>query len=236
MLCVRSCNKADWLVKKMLKYKCLVLDHDDTVVQTERYIGFPYFKDFLAEIRPGTNLTFQQYVEDCNNMVFADVCRLRWNMTDEEQAREYQGWKAYYRDNPHPIFPGIEQVIARQKAAGGLVCVASLSREEDILRDYNTHFGIVPDAIYDYELPADKRKPSSWPLQDLMERFHLKPEEILVVDDMKLGWMMASGAGVDIAYAAWSKAEFPDLTAEMRGLCRYSFDIVEQFLHFLFKE
>lgn len=236
MLCVRSCNKADWLVKKMLKYKCLVLDHDDTVVQTERYIDFPYFKDFLAEIRPGTNLTFRQYVEDCNNMVFADVCRLRWNMTDEEQAQEYQGWKAYYRDNPHPIFPGIEQVIARQKAAGGLVCVASLSREEDILRDYNTHFGIVPDAIYDYELPADKRKPSSWPLQDLMERFHLKPEEILVVDDMKLGWMMASGAGVDIAYAAWSKAEFPDLTAEMRGLCRYSFDIVEQFLHFLFKE
>ena len=103
----------------MLKYKCLVLDHDDTVVQTERYIGFPYFKDFLAEIRPGTELTFRQYVEDCNNMVFADVCRLRWNMTDEEQAREYQGWKAYYRDNPHPIFPGIDQVIARQKAAGG---------------------------------------------------------------------------------------------------------------------
>ena len=29
----------------MLKYPCLVLDHDDTVVQTERYIGFPYFRD-----------------------------------------------------------------------------------------------------------------------------------------------------------------------------------------------
>ena len=71
----------------MLKYKCLVLDHDDTVVQTERYIGFPYFKDFLAEIRPGTELTFRQYVEDCNNMIFSDVCRLRWNMTEEEQEK-----------------------------------------------------------------------------------------------------------------------------------------------------
>ena len=116
------------------------------------------------------------------------------------------------------------------------MCVVSLSREEDILRDYNTHFGIVPDAIYDYELPSDKRKPSPWPLQDMMARFNLKPEEILVVDDMKLGWMMANAVGVDIAYAAWSKAEFPDLTAEMRGLCRYSFDSAEQFLRFLFEE
>ena len=220
----------------MLKYKCLVLDHDDTVVQTERYIGYPYFKDFLAKIRPGTELTFRQYVEDYNNMVFADVCRLRWNMTDEEQAQEYQGWKAYYRDNPHPIFPGIDRVIARQKAEGGLICVASLSREQEILRDYEEHFGIVPDAVYDCELPPEKRKPNSWPLQDIMERFSLKAEEILVVDDMKLGWMMANAVGVDIAYAAWSKAEFPDLTEEMRGLCQYSFDNVEQFLYFLFEE
>ena len=220
----------------MLKYKCLVLDHDDTVVQTERTIGYPYFRDYIEQIRPGQTLSFPEYIRDCNNMVFADVCRLRWNMTDEEQAREYQGWKAYYRDNPHPIFPGIDQVIARQKAGGGLVCVASLSREEDILRDYDTHFGIAPDAIYDYELPADKRKPSPWPLQDMMAQFDLKPEEILVVDDMKLGWMMANAAGVDTAYAAWSKAEFPDLTAEMRGLCRYSFDDVEEFLNFLFGE
>ena len=218
----------------MLKYKCLVLDHDDTVVQTERYIGYPYFKDFLAEIRPGTELTFRQYVEDCNNMVFADVCRLRWNMTDKEQAREYQGWKAYYRDNPHPIFPGIEEVIARQKAEGGLVCVVSLSREEEILKDYTTHFGIVPDAVYDYEQPSEKRKPNPFPLQDLMKRFNLKPEEILVVDDMKLGWMMASAAGVDIAYAAWSKEEFPELTQEMRGLCDFTFDTTAQFNDFLY--
>jgi hypothetical protein len=119
-----------------MKYKCLVLDHDDTVVQTERCIGYPYFKEYLAKIRPGTELTFRQYVEDCNNMVFADVCRLRWNMTEEEQTQEYQGWKIYYRDHPRPIFPGIDRLIARQKAEGGLVCVASLSRRDDILSDY----------------------------------------------------------------------------------------------------
>ncbi len=220
----------------MLKYKCLVLDHDDTVVQTERYIGYPYFRDFLAEIRPGTNLSFEQYVKDCNNMVFADVCRLCWNMTDEEQAQEYQGWKAYYRDNPHPIFPGIEKIIARQKAEGGLICVVSLSRKDDILRDYDEHFGIRPDAVYDNDVPSHMRKPSPWPLEDIMENFSLKPEEILVVDDMKLAWMMANPLHVPVAYAAWSKEEFPELTQEMRTLCDFTFDTTQQLYSFLFGE
>ena len=34
----------------MLKYPCLVLDHDDTVVQTEKAIGYPYFRDYIARI------------------------------------------------------------------------------------------------------------------------------------------------------------------------------------------
>ena len=40
----------------MLKFKCLVLDHDDTIVQTERTIGYPYFRDYIARIRPGQTL------------------------------------------------------------------------------------------------------------------------------------------------------------------------------------
>ena len=103
----------------MLKYKCLVLDHDDTVVQTERHLGFPYFKKYLDKIRPGNSLTFEEYVRDCSSMVFADMCKARWNMTDEECINEYAGWCAYYSSNPHPICPGIERIIRRQKEEGG---------------------------------------------------------------------------------------------------------------------
>ena len=219
----------------MLKYPCLVLDHDDTVVQTERHIGYPYFRDYIEEIRPGKTLSFQEYVRDCNNMVFADMCRHRWNMTEEELTREYQGWKKYYATHPHPIFPGIERIVQRQKEAGGLICVASLSRQEDICRDYREHFGLEPDAVYDYELPSHMRKPNPYPLQDMMERFQLRPEEILVVDDMKLGWMMAKEMNVAVAYAAWSKVEFPDLTTEMRSLCEFSFDSPADLEKYLFE-
>ena len=220
----------------MLKYKCLVLDHDDTVVQTERHLGFPYFKKYLDQIRPGNEITYEQYVRDCSSMVFADMCRARWNMTDEECAAEYKGWCAYYSTNPHPIFPGIDRIIRRQKEEGGLVCVVSLSPARDILRDYEEHFGIVPDDLYDHDMPRHMRKPNTYPLEQIMKRFDLKPEEILVVDDVKLAWMMAHPLGVPVAYAAWSKVDFPELTTEMRQICDYSFVTVDKLEAFLFDE
>ena len=73
----------------MLRYKCLVLDHDDTVVQTEKAIGYPYFKEYIERVRPGHSLTYPEYVADCNNMIFADMCRRKWQFTDEELLEEY---------------------------------------------------------------------------------------------------------------------------------------------------
>lgn len=219
----------------MLKFKCLVLDHDDTVVQTERYIGYPYFKSYIDRIRPGNTLTFEEYVKDCNSMVFVDMCRSRWNMTDEECETEYKGWCEYYSSHYHPIFPGIERIISRQKEEGGLICVVSLSPARDILRDYQEHFDMIPDDLYDHDMPRHMRKPNTYPLEQIITRFNLKPEEILVVDDMKLAWMMSHPLGVPVAYAAWSKIDFPELTTEMREICDYSFDSTEELEKFLFE-
>ena len=222
--------------EKMLRYKCLVLDHDDTVVQTEKAIGFPYFRDYIEKIRPGQTLTFPEYVKDCNNMIFADMCRIRWQMTDEEQREEYLGWKEYSRKNTPPLCPDMDAVIRRQKEEGGLICVASLSTREIIERDFTHHFGFLPDAVYDYDLPPHQRKPSSYALEAIMAQFHLKPEELLMVDDMKPGYTMAKAAGVPTAFAGWSKAEFPELTSEMRSLCDYSFASARVLEAFLFEE
>ena len=57
-----------------------------------------------------------------------------------------------------------------------------------------------------------------------------------MVDDMKLGWIMAKAMGVPTAFAGWSKAEFPELTKEMRSICDYSFDTAEALEAFLFEE
>ena len=220
----------------MLRYKCLVLDHDDTVVQTEKAIGYPYFKEYIERVRPGHSLTYPEYVADCNNMIFADMCRRKWQFTDEELLEEYLGWKAYSLQHMPPIFPGIDRIIHRQKEEGGLVCVSSLSSRDNITRDYAEHFGMRPDAIYDYDLPQEQRKPNPYSLLDIMARYGLAPEEILVVDDLKLAWRMAHPLGVPVAFAAWGKQEFPELAEEMRSLCDFSFDTTEALEHFLFEE
>ena len=35
-----------------MRYKCLVLDHDDTVVNSTATIHYPCFCEFLKEVRP----------------------------------------------------------------------------------------------------------------------------------------------------------------------------------------
>ena len=43
----------------MLKYPCLVLDHDDTVVQSEATVNYPYFVYILDRFRPGKTITLR---------------------------------------------------------------------------------------------------------------------------------------------------------------------------------
>ena len=35
----------------MLKFPCLVLDHDDTIVQSEATINYPFFVEYLKKYR-----------------------------------------------------------------------------------------------------------------------------------------------------------------------------------------
>ena len=140
----------------------------------------------------------------------------------------------YIMNNIPAPFPGIGNIIRRQKEAGGLICVVSHSSFDNISRDYRVHFGIQPDAIYGWERPPRERKPNPWPLEDIMRRFDLTPREILVVDDMKLACQMAHPLGVAVAYAGWDDMGVPELRREMQELCAFSFDSTESLEKFLF--
>lgn len=220
----------------MLKYPCLVLDHDDTVVQSEKTIGYPFFCYILDQFRPGETISLEDYVRDCHNIGFAEMCRRRWNFTEEEQVAEYRGWMDYVKTHIPDAFPGIGNVIRRQKEEGGMICVVSHSSIENITRDYAVHFGVQPDAIYGWDLPEHQRKPNPYPLEHILQRYGFRPEELLVVDDMKLAWMMAQPVGVKIAFAGWGKTDFPELAEEMRSICDFSFDSAEALEQFLFGE
>ena len=218
----------------MLRYPCLVLDHDDTVVQSEATVNYPFFCQILDEYRPGKSITFTEYVEGCYSLGFAELCRRWYGFTEQEMEDEYLGWKKYIKTHIPLPYPGIGQVIRRQKEAGGLVCVVSHSCEENIKRDYQTHFGLLPDAIYGWDLPEEHRKPSPYPLEQIMQTYGLRPEQLLVVDDMKPAREMAKKVGAPMAFAAWGRKDFPEIVAEMEEICDFSFRSVEKFTNFLF--
>ena len=218
----------------MLKYPCLILDHDDTVVQSETTINYPYFCYILDQFRPGATITLEEYTKGCYSPGFAGMCREKFQFTEQELIDEYAGWKDFIRTHIPAPFPGIERIIRRQKEEGGLLCVISHSSQENITRDYKTHFDILPDDIYGWDYPEHQRKPNTYPLEMIMAKYGLKPEELLVVDDLKPAWVMCRNAGVPIAFAGWSKLEVPQITEEMTKLCDFAFSSTESLEKFLF--
>ena len=113
--------------------------------------------------------------------------------------------------------------------------MVSQSSQENIARDYRTHFGMEPDAIFGWDLEPEHRKPSPWALQQIMAQYSLSPAQLLVVDDMKPAVQMARDAGVKIAFAGWGRLEFPKICEEMESLCDYRFHSTEAFEKFLFE-
>ena len=220
----------------MLKYPCLVLDHDDTVVQSEITVNYPYFCQLLAQLRPGVTITEREYTEGCYHLGFVNMCKQVYNFTDYELQLEYAGWKEYIKNHIPEPYDGIQQLIHQQKKLGGYVCVVSHSTEKTILRDYETHIGIKPDAVYGWDLPEEHRKPNPYPLQDIMKKYDLSPTQLLVIDDMKPAWEMSQKVGCAVAFAGWGRQGYPGIIKEMTAICDYAFDSVYKLYDFLFKD
>lgn len=218
----------------MLKIPCLVLDHDDTVVASEVAVNYPCFLLALEKFRPGEYMDYPEFVQWCFDYEFSDFLRIRYGFTEEELREEYQMWLDYAKIHIPPACPGIREVILEQKRRGGLVCVASLSSRENILRDYRVHFGMEPDLIFSRDDPSGQRKPGTYPLEAIMARFGLKREELLMVDDLKTGADMAREAEVPFAFAGWCRQNVPRVGEQMRRISDYVFDSPRGLYKFLF--
>lgn len=220
----------------MLKYPCLILDHDDTVVQSEATVNYPFFVEFLKKYRPGMTISEHEYISGCFHPGYIEMCRQRFHFSEEELLIEYNGWKDYIRSHIPTPYPGIGEMICKYKDAGGIICVVSQSARENILRDYLTHFGIEPDAIFGWDLEPSHRKPSPWALNRIMEIHNLTPGRLLVVDDMKPAVEMARAAGVNIAFAGWGRQDYPEICSEMSRLCDFSCGTIRDLEHLLWEE
>ena len=215
-----------------MKYKCLVFDHDDTVVNSTATIHHPCFQLFLDRYYPGRSCSLEHYFLKNFSPGFLEMCRCEYGMDDETIALEGRFWLDYVESHVPEAYEGIRAVMERQKAAGGLVAVVSHSHITNILRDYAANGLPEPDAVYGWERPQEERKPAAFPLRDIMRRFSLEPSELLMIDDLKPGYDMARAAGGDFAAAGWAN-DIPEIEDFMRANCENYFKTVEKLDRFL---
>ena len=215
-----------------MRYKCLVLDHDDTVVNSTATIHYPSFLAYLRRVRPGLHYTLEEYFDRNFDPGVLAFFGGELGFSEQEMAEEFRFWQEYVTTRVPEAYPGIREILERHRAAGGLIAVISHSISDNIRRDYRENSLPEPDAIYGWELAEEQRKPHPWPMQNLMLRFGLRPEEILMVDDLKPGYDMCRACGVPFAAAGWAN-DVPQIETFMRRNCDFYFKTVQELNEFL---
>lgn len=210
-----------------MKYRCLIFDHDDTTVNSTAKIHYPSFVEFMKIYRPGIHYSLDDYVRYNFHPgvieFFSRICALSPKELEEEQ----QFWFEFAQNHTADAFSGIKEIMDIQRANGGIIAVISHSFAENILKDYRYNNLPEPDIIFGWEQPKEERKPSPIPVQKIMQKYDLKPEEVLVIDDLKPGLDMARAAGVTFAAACWC-FDIPENEEYMRQNADYVFKSVEQ--------
>ena len=204
-----------------MRYKCLVLDHDDTVVNSTATIHYPCFCEFLKEVRPqAKHYTLEDYFRKNFDPGIMALFTGELGFSEEELEGEFRFWQDWVRTRIPVAYPGIREILQRHKEAGGRIAVVSHSMRGSIERDYRENDLPEPDIIFGWEQPPEQRKPHTWPLEQIMERFSLAPQELLVVDDLKPGYDMAKAAGVPFSAAGWAN-DIPEIEQFMRKNCDF---------------
>ena len=221
--------------ERKLKYRCLVLDHDDTVTDSTRLIHHPAFLAYLQEVRPGVTVSLEEYFRLNFHPGFLEYCEQVLHLTPAELDREMAVWTSYVATHIPKVFPGIREILTEQLRRGGAFAVVSHSLRENILRDYRANGLPEPSMVFGWELPREQRKPSPYALDRIMACMDLAPEELLMVDDLKPGYDMAAQRGVPFAAAGWAY-DVPEIRAFLQENCPLYFDTTEGLYKYLFEE
>ena len=211
----------------MPRYKCLVLDHDDTVVRSTPAVNYPAFVHSLKLLRPEMDISLEQFLLYNYEPGLQAFCHELLGYDDTEMQVQHDCWREFSDRGAPDAYEGFDRLLPRFREQGGVICVVTHSSSDYVVRDYTRCFGLAPDLVFDWDLPPEQRKPEPWPLEEIMRRYSLRPSDLLVVDDLKPGCDMAHRCGVAFAYAGWSLT-VPRLHELMTGVGEYSFKSVDE--------
>lgn len=219
-----------------LKYRCLILDHDDTAVDSTAKIHYPAHREVLRVLRPHRiPLSLDQWFLKNFDPGIMEYLTGELELNDQEIQTEYTIWKNFTARITPRFYPGFLDALKEYRKRGGLIAVVSHSEKGIIERDYlavDKNGRFLPDVVFGWDNDKTKRKPNPYPVQEILKTFRLKPSDALIVDDLKPGVLMAKATSVPVAAAGWAH-RIPEIQEYMRENCLAFFENVEDFVNFI---
>lgn len=214
-----------------MRFPCLILDHDDTIVNSTATVHYPSFVEYMKIHFPEVDYTLDDYFRKNFDPGVVEMFR-EIGMDDAMMKDEQEFWNEFVQHHVPKAYDGIRELLWEQKNAGVKLCVISHSYSKNILRDYRENGLPEPDMVFGWELPHDKRKPDPYAVYEIMNRFGFRAEDMLIIDDLKPGYDMARAAGVKFAAAGWAN-DIPEIESFMRSRCDLYFKTVPEFKAYL---
>jgi beta-phosphoglucomutase-like phosphatase (HAD superfamily) len=205
-----------------LHYRCLVLDHDDTAVDSTAQIHYPAHVEVMRQLRPEQEpVSLDGWFRKNFEPGIMAYLTTELGFDEDELRQEYAVWRDFNLNGAPGFFPGFIELLQEFRSRGGHIAVVSHSEVDVIERHYRSIDAdetFIPDVIFGWDNDETRRKPSPWPIQQIMTQFDLDHRDILIVDDLKPGVMMAKAAGVHVAAAGWSH-QIPEIRSYMAANC-----------------
>ena len=226
-----------------MRYRCLIVDHDDTAVDSTREIHYPAHLEVMRLLRPNARPVGidEWYTKNFHPGIMAYLTG-ELGLSEEELAEEFRIWQEFTSTRIPDFFPGFLDLLEEFRSRGGRISVVSHSERHIIERDYragsqqrNSGKLIMPDLIFGWDHDEHFRKPSAWPVEQTLDAFRCAPDEALIVDDLKPAVLMGQASGVSVAAAGWSHS-IPAIRDFMRESCIAYFESVEELRRFILDE
>lgn len=219
-----------------LQYRCIIIDHDDTAVDSTATIHYPAHLEVMRQLRPGQKpISLDEWFMKNFHPGIMEYLTGELHFSEEEIEKEYEVWRAFTTTRVPHFFPGFVEALIAYRNSGGLVAVVSHSEKALIERDYahyDSNKGFIPDIIFGWDYDENKRKPSLYPVHKILKTFSLVIEDVLIVDDLKPGVLMGKAAQIPVASAGWAH-DIPLIRDYMRDNCIAYFETVQEFADFI---
>ena len=221
-----------------MRYRCLILDHDDTAIDSTREVHHPAHLRSMQVLRPGVEaVDLETWFRKNFDPGITAYLEEELGFSADEMAVEDRIWRDFSLRGTPQFFPGFLEALALYQEAGGRFVVASHSEEEVIRAHYrqgSNGSAVQPELVFGWDLGPERRKPKPYSIHETLRLLDLEQHEVLVVDDLKPGIDMAQAAGVDAAAAGWCH-RIDTIREFMSRECVATFDTVEEFADFILR-